>query len=161
CVETGGKGKRVLIRLDRRDGKVLWQRTVVDAPLEHKHSRNSFASGTPAADGKHVYTAFLDGTDVIAAAHDFAGKEVWRVSPVKFPSVHGFCSSPVLYKNLVILNCDHDAARGAPASYVVALDRDSGKEVWRTERPNRTRSYCTPILVKCPKKPGVTQLVFS
>jgi outer membrane protein assembly factor BamB len=67
----------------------------------------------------------------------------------------------VLHGNLVILNCDHDAAPKADPSYVVALDRQTGKQVWRTERPNRTRSYCTPILIRSPKHPNVTQLVFS
>jgi outer membrane protein assembly factor BamB len=78
------------------------------------------------------------------------------VSPGKLLSQHGFCSSPVLHKNLVILNGDQDAE-----AYLVALDKDTGKEVWRADRPNRTRSYCTPILIQTPAHPGMTQLVLS
>jgi outer membrane protein assembly factor BamB len=56
--------------------------------------------------------------------------------------VHGFCSSPVLYKSLMILNCDQDSE----SACIVAYDRHTGEETWRTPRPNRTRSYCTPII---------------
>jgi outer membrane protein assembly factor BamB len=93
---------------------------------------------------------------MLVACYDFAGNEVWRRSPGKLLSVHGFCSSPVLHKNLLMLNGDQDA----PA-YLVALDKSTGQEVWRTDRPNRTRSYCTPILVESPARPGVTQLVLG
>jgi outer membrane protein assembly factor BamB len=61
-----------------------------------------------------------------------------------------------LHKDLVILNGDQDA----PA-YLVALDKLTGKEVWRADRPNRTRSYCTPILIESPSVHGVTQLVLG
>ncbi len=77
-------------------------------------------------------------------------------SPGKLLSVHGFCSSPVLHKDLVILNGDQDAE-----AYLVALDKETGEERWRIDRPNRTRSYCTPILIHSKDKPDVTQLVLS
>lgn len=80
----------------------------------------------------------------------------WQRSPGKLLSVHGFCSSPILHKDLVILNGDQDAQ-----AYVVALDKRTGEEKWRADRPNRIRSYCTPILIDCPKRKGVTQLVLS
>jgi outer membrane protein assembly factor BamB len=59
----------------------------------------------------------------------------------------------VLYRNLVILNCDQDAV-----AYVVALDKATGEERWRTDRPNKTRSYCVPLVVDAAGKP---QLVLS
>jgi outer membrane protein assembly factor BamB len=151
-----GSGKRMLLCLDRRSGKVLWERTVLTAPLERKHSLNSFASATPATDGKHVYVAFLDYPYMRAYCYDIQGNKVWERSPGKLLSVHGFCSSPVLHKGLVILNGDQDAQ-----AYIVALDKQTGEERWRADRPNRTRSYCTPILLPCPKRAGVTQLILS
>src|SRR5581483_7934642 len=56
-------------------------------------------------------------------------------------SVHGFCSSPVLYKDLVIVNGDQDAK-----AFIVALDKKTGEERWRIDRPNRLRSYCPPVV---------------
>jgi outer membrane protein assembly factor BamB len=149
-------GKRVLLCLDRRDGSVLWQRTVLSSVLERKHSLNSFSSGTPVTDGKHVWVAFLDYPDMRVFCYDVAGNKVWEKSPGKLLSVHGFCTSPVLHKGLVILNGDQDAK-----AYLVALDKKTGAERWRADRPNRTRSYCTPILLPDPKRAGATQLILS
>src|SRR4051794_17587201 len=151
CVED--EERRVLACLDRKDGKVLWQKSVLTAPLEQKHNLNSYASATPATDGKHVWVAFLRKPDMVVACYDFDGKEVWRTSPGKLLSRHGFCSSPVLYKDTVLLNGDQDAQ-----GYLVALDKATGKERWRVERPNQTRSYCTPVIVDAG---GRTQLVLS
>jgi len=154
CLEN--KGERVLISLDRRDGKILWQRVILTAKLERKHSLNSFASATPVTDGKYVWIAFLAFPDMQVACYDFDGQQVWMRSPGKLLSVHGFCSSPILYKDLVILNGDQDAK-----AYIVALDKRTGAERWRIDRPNKTRSYCTPILIHAKNKPDVTQLVLS
>jgi outer membrane protein assembly factor BamB len=154
CLED--QGKRMLLCLDRRDGKVLWEREVLTARLEKKHKLNSFASSTPVTDGRHVWVSFLEYPNMEVVCYDLDGKEVWRRSPGKLLSVHGFCSSPILYKDLVILNGDQDAL-----AYLVALDKKTGEERWRINRPNRTRSYCTPILIQTPKHPDVTQLVLS
>jgi outer membrane protein assembly factor BamB len=154
CLE--GTGERLLLCLDARTGAEQWRRTVVKTRLEQKHRLNSYASSTPVADGRHVWVTFLDYPNMLVACYDFDGTEVWRRSPGSLVSVHGFCTSPVLHKNLLILNGDQDG----PA-YLVALDKATGKEVWRTDRPNRTRSYCTPLLIESPAKPGVTQLILS
>ena len=149
CLED--KNERVLLCLDRLSGKPLWQKTVVAAPLEKKHSLNSYASGTPATDGKLVFVSFLEADfaslrertpgDLVVAAYDFDGNERWKVQPGRFASVHGFCSSPVLFEDKVIVNGDHDGD-----GYIVALAKETGNEVWRIERPNNTRSYVTPII---------------
>ncbi len=151
CDEAGGH--RVLACLDARGGKRLWQKTVLTAALEQKHSLNSYASATPATDGRHVWVAFLKAPDVVVACYDVDGNEVWRRTPGKLLSRHGFCSSPILYRDLVLVNGDQDAE-----GYLVALEKTSGKERWRAERPNRTRSYCAPLVVEAG---GRTQLVLS
>ena len=133
--------ERVLLCLDRRTGKELWRQTVLTAPLEKKHGLNSFASSTPATDGELVYVAFLDVDKMFVAAYDFAGKPRWSARPGPFASVHGFCSSPLLYRDKVLLNGDHDGD-----SYLVALSRMDGRVLWKTPRENHTRSYCTPLL---------------
>jgi outer membrane protein assembly factor BamB len=151
--------ERRLLRVDRRSGAIQWQRTVITAPLETVHARNSHASSTPATDGQRVYVTFLevDGSTVpatnvsvvrpvtpgkiVVAAYDLEGQELWKVRPGAFVSVHGFCSNPVLHENLVIVNGDHDGD-----SYLVAVDRATGETVWKVPREHRTRSYVTPLL---------------
>jgi hypothetical protein len=146
-------GKRLLLCLNRLDGQILWERVVITAPLEPKHNLNSYASATPATDGKHVWAAFFAAPRMHVFCYDFAGNLVWEKSLGEFHSKHGFCSSPVLYKDLVILNGDQDAE-----AWIVALDQATGAERWRTDRPNRTRSYCVPIIIDVA---GKRQLVLS
>ncbi len=160
CLEQDAKGKagRMLLCLDRRDGAILWQKEVVSAKLEKLHPRNSRASSTPATDGKHVFVTFLDPSDpkeprAIVGCYDFDGHRVWQKSPGRFSSVHGFCSSPLLYKDTVIVNCDHDGD-----GYVVSLGKADGEPRWRIERPNKTRSYCAPLIVEAA---GKMQMVMS
>ena len=136
-----GQPNRVLLCLDRTTGRILWEQTVVNAPLEKKHRLNSHASSTPATDGKFVYVTFLDRDAMLVAAYDFDGRQQWLVRPGAFHSVHGYCSSPVLFENLVIVNGDHDGD-----AYLVALDKATGKTVWKTPRENKTRSYCAPLI---------------
>ena len=139
--DRGDETDRVLLCLDRAAGKILWQRTVVTSPLEQKHRLNSWASSTSATDGKLVYVTFLDRKEMVVAAYDFAGNQQWLVRPGEFKSVHGFCSSPVIYKDKLIVNGDHDGD-----AYIVALDRATGNTIWKTDRENKTRSYCVPIV---------------
>ncbi len=161
CLEE--EAKRVIVCLDRRSGAMLWQQTVLSAPLEKKHALNSFASGTPITDGATVYAAFLEPefssqTDptpgnLVVAAYDFQGNLKWLQRPGRFASVHGFCSSPILYENLLIVNGDHDGD-----SFICGLDKETGQTVWKTARQHKTRSYCTPIVREID---GRTQMVFS
>jgi len=145
--------KRILLCLNRLDGNVRWEREVLRAPLEQRHERNSYASATPATDGIHVWVSFLQKPTIQLVCYDVDGNEVWRKSPGTFESAHGFCSSPVLFDDLVILNCDQDAK-----AWIVAYDKATGKERWRTDRPNRIRSYCTPLAIDVE---GSKQLVMS
>ncbi|MEZ0389454.1 MAG: PQQ-binding-like beta-propeller repeat protein [Verrucomicrobium sp.] len=167
--------ERVLLCLDRTSGDLLWQKAVLKAPLESIHRLNSCASSTPATDGTLIFTAFLDNGDspetrkanegreipkgevpkgmAVVSAHDFTGKQVWQVRPGLFSSKHGFCSSPVIYKDKVIVNCDHDGD-----GYIVALARTDGRELWRIQRPYNTRSYVVPLIRELA---GRTQMVLS
>jgi outer membrane protein assembly factor BamB len=135
------KKQRLLLCLNRKDGKILWQRVVLEAPPERIHALNSYASSTPATDGQRVYVSFLDRDKMFVAAYDFDGNMVWEVRPGVFSSMHGYCSSPILWKDKVIVNGDHDG----PA-YIVSLDRSTGQTILKIPRPNMTRSYCTPII---------------
>ena len=165
------KNKRILLCLDRLSGQTVWQRDVVQSPPETVHRLNSRASGTPATDGKQVYVTFMraEGDEVIApnvgserlitpgkiivAAYDLDGNEKWKTNVGDFLSAHGFNTCPVLFEDLVILNGDHDGN-----AYLVALDRQSGRQRWRTRRENKTRSYVTPIIREID---GITQMILS
>jgi outer membrane protein assembly factor BamB len=168
---------RVLLCLDRRDGRIVWQREVVHSPLEPIHGRNSRASATPATDGKHIYTSFLrlrpktdgDGPptkprekspisptlvpEMVVTCWDTEGNKVWEKVPGRFYSRHGYCSSPILYKDLVIINGDQDAQ-----AFIVALEGATGSERWRIDRSRRMRSYCVPLIVTAG---GRTQMVLA
>ena len=151
--------ERVLLCLDRKTGKTLWQKTVLKSKLETKHQLNSHASSTPATDGKIVVVAFLkiDGRtipapnvgaprpinpgEIIVAAYDLDGNKKWESNLGRFISAHGFCSNPVLFEDLVIVNGDHDGE-----SYLFALDRETGDIRWKDKRDNGIRSYATPII---------------
>ncbi len=132
---------RSLICLDRERGEILWSKVVLASPFEGIHRLNSRASSTPATDGKAVYVSFLDQENMFIAAYDFDGNILWEKRPGVFSSKHGYCSCPVLWKDLVIVNGDHDGE-----AYIVALDSKTGETKWKTDRPNKTRSYCTPII---------------
>ena len=138
---------RVLLCLDRKNGKILWKKTIVTSPLEKIHNENSYASSTPATDGKSVFVTTFDKPKVIVAAYDFDGNAVWTKSPGEFESTHGFGSPPILYKDLVIINCDQDGEGRKKPAYIVALDKKTGSEKWRIDRPNRIRSYTPPLIV--------------
>ena len=145
--------ERLLLCLDRITGRKVWQQTVLKAPAERIHRENSHASSTPACDGERVFCTFLDGREVVISAYSLAGKQLWQKRPGIFASVHGFCSTPIPFKDKVIVNCDHDGE-----GYIVALARTDGRELWRIARPNKTRSYCTPIIREAA---GRTQMVLS
>ena len=144
---------RVLMCLDRDSGKELWRRTVVTTPLERKHRENSYASSTPATDGERVYITYLDGLDAVVAAYDLEGNQQWLVRPGQFTSVHGFSSSPVIFEDKVIINGDHDGD-----AWIAALARKDGKTIWKIDRENKTRSYCTPLIRDLA---GRTQMILS
>lgn len=145
--------QRILLCLDRKDGQILWQRIVLEAPLERINRLNSYASSTPVTDGQRVYVSFLDVDKMFVAAYDFDGNKLWNVRPGVFASMHGYCSSPVIWKDKLIINGDHDG----PA-YIVALNRATGQTIWKTPRPNNTRSYCAPIIRRIK---GRNQLILS
>ena len=135
--------ERQLLAYDTKDGKLLWRQTVLKAPLESKHAKNSHASSTHATDRKRVFASFLDGREMVVAAHDFSGNQQWLVRVGEFYSQFGFCSSPIISDNKLIVSADHE--RGA---FITALDPKNGKTLWKTERRKGTRGYSTPLGVK-------------
>lgn len=132
--------EKILLCYDCKTGKLLWQKTVVKGPFERKHDNNGYASGTPATDGAMVYVSFLDGKDIVVAAYDFSGKQVWLQRPGTFASPHGYSCSPVLYEDKVIINGDSQGD-----SFVAALSKTDGKIIWRVKHERPAHSFSTPI----------------
>ena len=141
---VGADRKQTLevMALDAKSGKILWQKTAWEGtPYDTRHKRGSFASPTPVTDGTLVYAYF--GSEGLYV-YDFKGelKWSWKTGGIASFGV-GVGTSPVLYEKLVILQCDED---NGEKSFIVGLDRKTGKEVWRTAR-NVEVSWATPILV--------------
>lgn len=144
--------ERVLLCLDRTTGNILWQQTVVQGPLEKINKENSYASGTPVTDGKRVYVTFRVGDDIVVAAHELAGgRQLWQVRPGTHTGEWGFSNSPVLYKDKVIVDGD---SKGD--SFLIALNQEDGKTLWRKNRTNKGISYSAPFIRELA---GHTQLI--
>lgn len=132
--------EKVLLCYNSKNGELLWKTTMLKSEFEKKHNDNSFASGTPATDGKLVYVSFLDGNDATVAAYDFEGKQVWRQKPGTFSSPHGYSCSPVLYKDKVIIN-----GNSQKDPFIAALSRADGRLIWKVPHEKPSHSFCTPI----------------
>lgn len=142
-------GKLYTICLDRRSGAVLWKREAPRPRLEQFQPTNSPASPSPVADKESVYVFF---GDFGLLSYDFKGKERWRLPLGPFNNPNGHGSSPILVDDLLILLCDQDSG-----SYLLAVDKKSGRVRWKTDRPEVTRSYSTPGVVK--RTNGTTELI--
>jgi len=132
-----------VLALDRRTGQILWEKTTYDGTVyDDRHRRNTYASSTPVTDGNLVYF-FFESEGFYA--YDFQGELAWKVSLGGIAKGGmGPGMSPVLYKDLIILQCDQEFGEN---SFIVALDKRTGREVWRTPRSHR-RSWATPILIE-------------
>ena len=129
--------------LDAASGKILWERTAYEgAAYDNRHRKSTYASPTPVTDGHAVYAYF--GSEGLYA-YDFDGKLLWKSSLGLLKS-RGLSvgASPVLFEDLILLQRDEDDGEG---SAMVAVDRRTGKEVWRTPRKVQ-QSYGTPVLVR-------------
>ena len=145
--------ERILLCYNSDNGNLLWQKTVVKANLEDKHRDNSYASGTPATDGELVYVSVLDGEDVMVAAYDFSGKQIWVQRPGKFSSPHGYSCSPALFKDKLIIN-----GNSKGDSFLAALNKRDGSLIWKVPHENPAHSFSTPIFREMA---GKMQMIFG
>jgi outer membrane protein assembly factor BamB len=132
--------EKLLLCYDCKNGNLLWQRTVLKSTFKNKHNDNSYASGTPATDGTLIYMSFLDGEDVVVAAYDFTGKQIWLQRPGKFYSPHGYSCSPALFEDKVFINGNSQGD-----SFVAALSKTDGQIIWKNSLENPAHSFSTPI----------------
>ena len=139
-----------VLALDTRTGKTVWEQTAYEGAVhDARHRRSSFAGPTAATDGRMVYAYF--GPEGLYA-YDFSGKLMWKAIE-KFPTLGlGTGTSPVLYQNLVIVQRDED---NGERSAIVAYDKQTGREAWRTRRDVQI-SWATPVLVDVPGPSGTS-----
>ena len=136
-----------VIALDRDTGRVVWEQTAWEGtPYDDRHRKSSYAASTPATDGQRVYAFF--GSEGLYA-YDYNGKLAWKADLGKLGTVGmGTGTSPVLFRNLVIVQADEEDGKN---SSIVALDKKTGKQVWRTPRKVQV-SWATPLLVNTGKR---------
>ena len=158
----GGEGggpeqlQRHLLSIERKTGKILWDRAVAAELPEDAFrgylTEHGYASSTPLTDGERIYV-FFGKTGVLA--FDFQGQQLWQVNVGKESSNRrwGSGASPVLYKHTVIVNAAEESRS------VRALDRLTGQEVWKAEADSLELCFATPMLVDC--EGGRTDLVLA
>ena len=148
--------RRHLICLDRDNGNVLWDKSIAavlpEDPYRGMLTEHGYASHTPVSDGQRVYV-FFGKTG--ALAFDLDGKKLWQTDVGTGSGPHGWgtASSPILCKNLVIVTAS------AESNSLVALNKETGMEVWRRKDAGFSGTWGTPILVECGK--GRTDLVIA
>ncbi len=133
--------QRVVLCLNRNDGRILWQQTVwTGNSPEPLHKMNTWASATCATDGERVYAFFGRGGGIFCLTVD--GELVWSKELGEFEGPWGVAASPLIWGDLVIQNCDADKN-----ACIVAFDKKTGDEKWRTPR-DVFRGWSTPVPVR-------------
>jgi outer membrane protein assembly factor BamB len=149
CTSSDGVAHQDLhvICLDHDSGKQLWHtRLWGTAPTLHHETKSSMATPSPITDGRRIF-AFFGSGDVFCL--DFDGKLLWHRSLADeygaFENRFAASSSPLLFEDTVIVQCDHFGA-----SYVVAIDKGTGANRWKVDRPEVWLSWSSPVCVSVP-----------
>lgn len=142
--ENKGK-KRSLLSIDRSTGDVLWTRSVEFSGDEPTHKTNPYCGSTPCADGERVYVWHSSAGLV---CYDFAGEELWSRDLGDFKHIWGYGSSPIIYGDLVILNCGPSVK-----TFLIALSKKTGETVWQQDEEGGSStewvgSWSTPLVAK-------------
>ena len=132
--------------LDKKSGKIVWERTAYEgAPIDKRHIKSTYASSTPVTDGRYVIASF--GSQGLYA-FDLNGRPAWKkdlgrmdIGAYDVPDYEwGPASSPIIYKNLVIVQVDQQKG-----SFLIALDLKNGETVWKSDR-DELPSWGTPTI---------------
>jgi outer membrane protein assembly factor BamB len=142
--------KLLVICLDRASGKILWEREVPRTLTGRIQNVNGPASPSPVTDGKNVFVFFQEFGMV---SYDAAGKLRWKRPLGPFNMFYGFGASPILVDDKVILPIDQDN----PSSYLIAVNKDTGRVMWKVDRPVVISGYSTPIIYQ--PKTGPKQII--
>jgi outer membrane protein assembly factor BamB len=128
----------VTMAIDRSAGKILWEREAPTVKTKVVDKRNNPASPSPAVEANGIYVFFPDYGLI---AYDAAGKEQWKMPLGPFNNIYGMGSSPVIVGDLVILACDQSVG-----SFIMAVNKRSGRVQWKVDRPEAKSGHSTPIV---------------
>jgi outer membrane protein assembly factor BamB len=149
----------VVMAIDRRTGRTMWERVAYEGPPKQKrHIKSTYASSTPASDGRYVVALF--GSQGLYA-YDMTGKLIWQrdlgrmdVGAYDLPDYEwGTASSPIIYKDLAIVQCDQQKG-----SFIEAFNLRTGVTVWKTMR-EELPSWGTPTVYQPQRRPIGPELV--
>ncbi len=128
----------VTLAIDRSSGAILWKSALERSHTADLHTSTDSSTSTPVTDGENVYVFFHEAGLV---SYDADGNQRWQIPMGPFRNFYGMGTSPILAGNKLLLACDQ-----TQGSFLVAIDKDSGRELWRQPRPGRVESYSTPLL---------------
>lgn len=137
---ANAEGRLITFCLDTRTGRELWRREVKRERVQGAYKANDPASPTPAADASGV-VAFFPELGLVSYSND--GKERWRYALGPFKNFYGMSGSPIIAEGLVVLVCDQ-----VSKSFVIALDRATGRLRWKTDRPGISIGWATPMVFR-------------
>lgn len=145
-IATADEGQQIqsVVCLSRATGKVLWKTDVNRGGFAPRiHQKNTHASPTLASNGTQVFAAFPHHESIQLTALDLEGRQQWQVKAGGFlPKAYqfGYGPSPILYQNTVIVAAEYEKN-----GYLAAFDQQTGKEVWRLDRPEKI-NFSTPVV---------------
>jgi outer membrane protein assembly factor BamB len=132
----------VTLAIDREAGRILWERTAPDVTTKLVDKRNNPASPSPAVEDGGIYVFFPDYGLI---AYDPSGAERWTMPLGPFNNIYGMGASPVIAGDLVVLACDQSVG-----SYIMAVDKRTGRVRWKVDRPEAKSGHSTPIVWRGP-----------
>ncbi|MDA1161930.1 MAG: PQQ-binding-like beta-propeller repeat protein [Planctomycetota bacterium] len=144
---------RTLQCLNVADGAEVWRKDIPFEPYK-QHKNNSFASSTPTADADHVYVLWHSKVSSPLIAYDHSGRKVWEYDLGPYLHGQGGATSPIVYDDVVLVANDHQAG-----SYLLAVDRLTGKERWKVARDGKRACYGTPCINSPVDRPA--EVIFS
>lgn len=148
-----GNGTRFVTCFSTDDGAQVWQKAV--AYKNYKaHKNNSHASNTPAVDADGVYVLFQSKVDSPLIAFDKKGNQLWQYELGPYLHGQGGGTSPIVVGDMIVVCNDHKAP-----SFLLAVDRKTGKEIWKQPRAGKRACYSTPCVFQ--PENGAEQIVFS
>jgi len=166
----GRTGKRTVLCLDTAGGKTLWRRDYASKPFG-MHRDNSYASASPAADAEGVVVTWSTPDRVDLIALDADGKDLWRRDLGPYVGIHGSGSSPIIIGDVVVLANEQEDPKALPSvylgkkalmpagkSFLIGLDRKTGKTRWQIKRRSSQAAYSTPCVYRGPG--GRVELIF-
>ncbi|HSC26258.1 MAG TPA: PQQ-binding-like beta-propeller repeat protein [Vicinamibacterales bacterium] len=132
----------VTLAIDRHAGRIIWERAAPEVRTRIVDKRNNPASPSPAVEENGVYVFFPDYGLI---AYDAAGAERWKMPLGPFTNIYGMGASPVIVGGLVVLACDQSVG-----SFVMGVDKLTGRVRWKTDRPEAKSGHSTPIVWRGP-----------